>query len=276
MSEEPKSDVPKIPEAEDKLSQQALGPAAREFGRKVAPLGAEAGHLTLRVGLALIRSLKPLVHGWEKLADWIEQEMTKRLKDVPREKIVPPEPRIAVPALQALTYSLDDELIPEMFANLLAADMNVDRKGDAHPAFVEIIKEMTPADARVLMSVRDANKEVEFTVRVGSPHAFWTLATRYSFEIEGLSASECEKSLSNLQRLGLVEAREEFPTSDKHNEIVLALKKEFEPAKNDSEARARAAGDGIGIGIDVRRRGLYPTPLGQGFVKVCMTTEKNT
>jgi hypothetical protein len=74
--------------------------------------------------------------------------MDQRLKGVPREKIVPPEPRIAVPALQALTYSLDDKLIRDMFANLLAADMNVDTKRDAHPAFVEIIKEMTPAEAR--------------------------------------------------------------------------------------------------------------------------------
>ena len=68
---------------------------------------------------------------------------------------MPPNPRIAVPALQALTYSLDDELIREMFANLLAADMNAETKKDAHPAFVELIKEMTPADARVLKICRE-------------------------------------------------------------------------------------------------------------------------
>lgn len=256
------------------LSQQALGPPAQAFGREVEPVGAAAGELVTRVVLPLFRSLEPLVYRWERLADWIPLAMDQRLKGVPREKIVPPEPRIAVPALQALTYSLDDKLIREMFANLLAADMNEDRKRDAHPAFVEIIKEMTSAEARVLTCVREANKEVEFTVTVGVPYAYRTLATRYSFEVEGLSTSECEKSLSNLQRLGLVDAREEWPVSEKHNQMELALKEEFEPARNKLEAEwALGGASETKLAIGIKRRGLYLTPLGQSLVNVCLTTE---
>jgi hypothetical protein len=51
----------KSPEAEDKLLGQALGPAAREFGREVAPVGAKAGALIVRVGFVLIRTLEPFV-----------------------------------------------------------------------------------------------------------------------------------------------------------------------------------------------------------------------
>ena len=53
--------------------------------------------------------------------------------------------------MQALTYSLDEEHIREMFANLLAADMNADTKKGAHPAFVEFIKDMTPIEAKLLL-----------------------------------------------------------------------------------------------------------------------------
>ncbi len=106
-------------------------------------------------------------------------------------------------------------------------------------------------------------------MRVGMPHEFETLATRYSFAIEGLSIPECERSLSNLQRLGLVDARDEFPISQKHNQLEIALVEEFEPAKKQLVARSSASE--WEIAIFVRRRGLYLTPLGKSFVQVCMT-----
>jgi Abortive infection alpha len=263
-----KLDVAKT-SSKGRLSDKALGPAAQQFGQEVAPLGKELGALTVRVGNSLTRALEPLVYGLEKSAGWIEKEVTQRLRNVPENKIVSPEPRIAVPALQALTYSVDTEFIRDMFANLLAADMNLDIKGDVHPAFVEIIKEMTPVDAKVLAVVRHENREVEFTVRVGRSQEFLTLATRYSFEIEGLDTSECERSLSNLQRLGLIDAREEFPVFEKHSQTEKALIEEFEPAKKELVTRSNAP-EGT-MAIFVRRRGLYPTPLGKSFIRVCLT-----
>ena len=52
--------------------------------------------------------------------------VTRRLVGIAEGKIVPPNPRIAVPAMQALVYSVGEEHIRDMFANLLAADMNID------------------------------------------------------------------------------------------------------------------------------------------------------
>jgi Abortive infection alpha len=76
--------------------------------------------------------------------------LAKRLERIPPENRATPNPRIAVPAIQALAYSFDEKIIREMFANLLEADSKVDRKGKAHPAFVQLIKQMTPLDAKVL------------------------------------------------------------------------------------------------------------------------------
>jgi hypothetical protein len=156
----------------DEAVGKALSPAAEEFGKEIVPLGTRAGQLTSRVGVLLIRTLEPLVYGLERSADWIERAVTDRLKDVPPESIVPPSLRIAAPAMQALTYSMDDELIREMFANLLAADMNAQTKKDAHPAFVELIKEMTAIDARVL-KVCQPGFETSFLVRAGTEMRFY-------------------------------------------------------------------------------------------------------
>jgi hypothetical protein len=104
-----------------------------------------------------------------------------------------------------------------MFANLLAADMNADTKKDAHPAFVELVKEMTPADARVLKLVQQSPR-CAFTARVGSSNKFLTMGTQYSFQVEGLNDDDVGRSLNNLERLELLERREEFPATEENDE----------------------------------------------------------
>jgi len=214
----------------DEAAGKALNPAAEEFGKEIVPLGKRTGQITNRVGTLLIRALEPLVYGLEKAGDWIEKAVTERLRDVPEGKIVPPNPRIAVLAMQALTYSMGDELIREMFANLLAADMNADKKGAAHPAFVELIKEMTPADARLLKNVQEREKVI-FQIRLGMPQKFFDYATRYSFSIDGLSDEQIGTSVNNLERLGLLERREEFPVQEEFDKMEAEFFKQYEQAK---------------------------------------------
>jgi hypothetical protein len=254
---------------------KALGPAAEVFGREVVPFGQEAGQLTNRVGLLLIRALAPLVYGLEKSADWIEKAVTERLKDVPKDKVVLPNPRIAVPALQALTYSLDDELIREMFANLLAADMNDDRKKDAHPAFVELIKEMTPTDARVLKLVRDKPAQCSFTVRIGSASRFFGRETHYSFSIEGLSDNEIGTSLNNLERLGLLELRDEFPISQEYDDTEARLKTEYEERRQSFDTpeirQILLIAENGRVEVSINRKGIGLNLLGASFVRICLS-----
>jgi hypothetical protein len=127
----------------------------------------------------LLRPIRGLVGGLDRIGKWLEEAITKKLKDTPEAKIVEPNPRVAVPAVQALLYSMDDEFIREMFANLLAADMDADRKDGVHPAFVELIKEMTPEDAKVLTSVVERS-QIRF--RIGARTDSWQqLETAYTY-----------------------------------------------------------------------------------------------
>ena len=263
----------------DEAAGKALSPAAEEFGKEVVPLGKRAGQLTSRLGIVLIRTLEPFVYGWEKAADYVEKVLPELLKDIPPEKIVPPNPRIAVPAMQALTYSLDDELIRKMFLNLLAADMNADHKKDAHPAFVEVIKEMTPADARVLLACR--NGQCSFTVRIGSENSigsesrFLTQGTHYSFEVEKLSPDDISISLNNLERLGLLESRMEYPILQNLEELEHNLMAQYEERRQEFDQKAiKQVAFGLSeseaVTITIKRNGLYLNPLGINFVRICL------
>lgn len=52
-----------------------------------------------------------------------------------------PEAYVAVPALQAISYSMNSEELRNMYANLLAKAIDIDEKDKVHPAFVELIKQ---------------------------------------------------------------------------------------------------------------------------------------
>jgi hypothetical protein len=257
------------------LADKALGDAATAFGKEIAPLGPKAGALARRIGDLLIRALEPLVFGLEKSANWIEKAVTDRLKDLPQENIVAPDPRIAVPAMQALTYSVGDETIREMFANLLAADMNSETKGRVHPAFVEMIKEISPADAMVL-SVLARSPQIEFEARFDSGDRWVSAGYSTSVEAPDLDTNKIRRAISNLKRLEIVEGRENvWPILTDADRLEAQLRSVVEPGL--AELNARPAGAKVGwppgpFTTHIHKIGVYMTPLGEDFAAICMPT----
>jgi hypothetical protein len=88
-----------------------------------------------------------------------------------------------LPCARRLTTSATDRGEHRQAAGAFASDK------DAHPAFVELIKEMTPADARVLKTANES-PQCSFIVRLGKSDRFVTASSHYSFSIEGLSEDD--------------------------------------------------------------------------------------
>jgi hypothetical protein len=80
-------------------------------------------------------------------------DLASRLDGVPDDQLVSPSPSVAVPTMQALGYSLDEPDLKEMYLNLLATATDARAKDDAHPAFAEIIRQLTPGEADLLPKI---------------------------------------------------------------------------------------------------------------------------
>jgi hypothetical protein len=80
-------------------------------------------------------------------------DMSEKIKDVPEEDLVPPKPSIAGPTMQALGYSLDEPDLKEMYLQLLATAVDGRRSDQAHPSFVEVIRQLSADEARLLTVV---------------------------------------------------------------------------------------------------------------------------
>ena len=69
-----------------------------------------------------------------------EKILAKKLEKVGEEKIITPEPYVAIPAIQAISYTMNSKELRNLYANFLAKAMNLDTKDMVHPAYLETIK----------------------------------------------------------------------------------------------------------------------------------------
>lgn len=122
--------------------QDVLQPAAQEVGTALQTVAK-----TIHIVLAPVSAM---VWGYDKIKDFVSTKVAEKLKDVPPENLISPKANVAGPALEALRYIGHDESLSNLYANLLASSMNKDTANSTHPSFVDIIKQLTSDEAKLL------------------------------------------------------------------------------------------------------------------------------
>jgi hypothetical protein len=182
--------------------QDMLQPATQEIG-----IALQTVAKTIHIALAPIAAL---VWGYDTVKDYVYTRVAEKLKHVPLENIQTPEPHVVVPALEALRYTGYQESLRELYANLLATSLDVETCQNAHPAFVDMIKNMSPDKARImcLFSIRHSSPVVEVRALEKEAETYQTVERHFS--LVGREAG-CDfpdhtpTYLDNLVRLGLLE-----------------------------------------------------------------------
>lgn len=140
---------------EDKLAEQiAKNLPVKEAYRDLAhPAAEELGQTAGSVASLARTALRP-IFSMQKAADLVMDRLdgwlAKRLKGIDPDDVVEPPANIAGPAMMGLTFTVDVPELRDMFVQLLATAMTSSTKSSAHPAFVEIIRQMSATEARVL------------------------------------------------------------------------------------------------------------------------------
>lgn len=249
--------------------QDVVQPAAKELGTALQTVAK-----TMHIALAPI---SVLVWGYGQLTDFLSSRVAEKLKDVPPECIATPKANVAGPALEALRYTGHEESLREMYANLLAASMDIRTAQGAHPSFVEIIKQLTPDEARLLQLFTKpiplplVTVRKEFKIETSTEWGGWNLLTNFS--LLGWEAG-CEHPeltptyLNNLCRLGLVEivtgqqysVPNVYDKTENHH-IIQELKVEFDSSNLDDK-----------FTIKLVRGLLRVSALGQLFIHTCVVS----
>lgn len=122
--------------------RDGLQPAVKQIGK-----GLET--VTKAVSICL-HPLRVAVWRYEQISAYLEPQLAERLANVDPSKIVEPDISIAGPALEAMRFTGSNKALQDLFAGLIATAMNSDIANQAHPSFVEIIKQLSSDEALLL------------------------------------------------------------------------------------------------------------------------------
>ena len=160
----------------------------------------------------LPRSVKVLLHGYEK---WIingeeslrltAQAIQQKAEAIPEERLTEPEPYVIVPAIQQLAYSYSSDELRELYANLIVSSMDKEKKDQVHPAFVDILKKLTPDEAKILQHfkgcIRLEYAELNGYFMRGEEGASGRLGKRTTLLCDEISFSIPENEIAYLENL---------------------------------------------------------------------------
>lgn len=147
-----------------------------------------------------------------------KESLTKKIEDIPIEDIQEPSLSIIGPTIEKSKYYFEEEKLRDLFANLVASSINKTKADFVHPAYPDIIQNLSPNDAEFLKEI--SNLEViPFCMLRYQKRSKDNQTTFFSYFDEGVTLSRCilkyfywdnplydfNPTIDNLSRLKLIE-----------------------------------------------------------------------
>ena len=196
-----------------------------------------------------------------------------RMQDTPIEDTCEVAPEIGVPIAEKLAYVTNEEL-SEMYVELLAKASQVQHANVAHPSFVNIINNLSPDEALLLRSHKDAGSAsrvfrlLKRALRRQPMETFFVLdplAVMIAHYGDLTYPNNIPAYFSNLEGLGLIVIR---------TDRTIALENIYEPIETDVLERhsedIRRSGDRK---VEFQRGAIEFTQFGLLFLQACFSSQ---
>lgn len=139
--------------SEDMTEKQLLAELAKDHPAAVEAADRWAKRLAIKQGI-LYKLYSPLAKWAGTSKGYFEndfaKDMSEKIADIPDDHLSSPKPSVAMPAMEALGFSLDEPELKDMFLNLLATATDGRVQDQAHPSFAHIIQQLSAAEAGLL------------------------------------------------------------------------------------------------------------------------------
>jgi hypothetical protein len=189
-------------------------------GKEAVILGGESAEIVMHTVRNVLLPLAAFNFAVDKAKRYFEgkfgRDLATKLEGVPPEDIIEPKASIVGPAIQGLAYSFEEDELREMYLNLLKTSMDGRKPNGAHPAFVEIIKQLSAREAELLklMWTRGTAHEPfpisQMRAVSRDPEATFNILHNHIMDVDVvfgdllIDISEMTQAVENWTRLGLV------------------------------------------------------------------------
>jgi hypothetical protein len=252
-----------------KLSDRAFGAPAEQFGQELARL--RTGERAARVADWVIRKVEATPKMAKFVREFVVRDVLPRLRHVDARNWQKPKTLLLETVLAGAHKCREEPELRDLFAQLFASAMDPSASALVHPAFGSTVDQMAPVDAVVLKFIWQKSGS---TGGVPSIEAVWITHPGSHFlhkyrnfigypELEGLDADATQISISNLERLGIVETQKDRILGNP--ELYTSLT-ESEFGRNFS-----AEAEKSGYTAQFHHQILALTPFGLGLCALCIT-----
>ena len=236
----------------------------------VVPIGDTISLLPRAIHAAL-HPLEKWILEREHSLDETEKMLIEKLEKCNPESIVSPDAHIAVPALQYIGYCMDNNELRTMYANLLANSMVNFTKSGVHPAFVELIKQLSPDEAKILRYIYGKRKipilSVRHTNEKGVGKSVLVNFSDVGFSVGCEKPEDVRKYFDNLMRLGLINKSDKgrkLANNRKYDELI-----HHPIVVNISKLSDDEMSAGMNS-VKYYRRYMEITEFGRSFCSICL------
>ncbi|CAI1916817.1 Uncharacterised protein [Serratia marcescens] len=242
--------------------------------RSAKNLGESALIVTSTVKNCLL-PLAALNFGFEKarcyFSEKFQTDISKKTESISKDDIIEPKASIVGPALQGLAFSHDEDDLKELYLQLIASSMNKSMEKETHPAFVEIIKQLSADEVPILNlyikhSLNAAIVNITSKSENGGVRTLYrNLLNLYKGD-EVHVDSKISSYVDNWIRLGLVGVNYEksLRGDDVYNSFI--ERPEFLQAQEEEENSGRV--------VSIQKGALYRTSFGAQFAKAVGINEE--
>ena len=193
--------------------------------------------------------------------------LSEKVASVPENKRIEPEESILGPALEAAKYRIDSEELREMFAELIASSINIEKKEWVHPAFIEILRNISPDDARTLLQLKEW-KDTHLIPIISVGEKVMSIPNNlnhYCFLVRKYGLEKANVILFSLIRNGLIEINYVFNKDDVFQGFTFSsMETEFVELRE-----MRHIGRNVGNPLEYKYGTINLTAFGYAFVSVC-------
>jgi hypothetical protein len=185
----------------------------------VKEAGQNLGQTALTITKTINNALLPLAavnFAFDKarvyFSEKFQQDISQKASAIPSEQIIEPKASIAGPALQGLAFTHEEANLKDMYLSLLATAMDGRVAAEAHPAFVEIIKQLNSEEADLIRGVLQSPSAIAIVeVRITAVgKSGWRILATHMLNMRNLETDspienpKVPAMVDNWVRLGLV------------------------------------------------------------------------
>lgn len=239
------------------------------IGSNTTQIGVQNNYSGLTINDALTIAFDLFREYYPKLKDEAIAELANLVRNeldkIKQNDLLPPRAKTVIPLLQNASITEESNL-RKMYAKILAGDMNKQTRQNVHPAYIEIINQMSSDDAALFKRIVEINNSIpvaRVTFIFDTKYLTKAFPHYFSPYFDGFDPQKASLSMENLSRLNVINLFDGNVTGYNYDNI------KAHPYVSDRFAFAKEHNPTRNLSIEINKYVIQMNDFGRNLAMLC-------